>query len=79
MKLLGINETKWDENIKIELTLRELQIIRDSIGVTNHNMRSEIWDEIFTSEDCPYNSEQGTSLFNDVNYILKNKGGVTNG
>lgn len=76
MKLLT-DKTNWDENIKLELTLRELQIIRDSIGATNHNMRSEIWDEIFTSEDCPYNSEQGTSLFNDVNYILKNKGGVT--
>lgn len=78
MKLLT-DKANWDENIKLELTLRELQIIRDSIGATNHDMRSEIWDEIFTSEDCPYNSEQGTSLFNDVNYILKNKGGVTIG
>ena len=77
MKLLITNETKWDENIKLELTLRELQIIRDSMGVTSHGTRSEIWNKIFTSEDCPYNSEQGTSLFNDVNYILKKQGGVT--
>ena len=76
MKLLNTNETKWDKNIKLELTLRELQIIRDAIGATNHKIRREIWDEIFTSEDCPYNSEQGTSLFNDINYILKNQGGV---
>ena len=76
MKLLNTNETKWDENIKLELTLRELQIIRDAMGATNHKIRREIWDEIFTSEDCPYNSEQGTSLFNDINYILKNQGGV---
>lgn len=79
MRLLNTSETKWDENIKLELTLRELQIIRDSIGVTNHNMRSEIWDKVFTSEDCPYNSEQGTSLFDDVNYILKKQGGVAIG
>ena len=79
MKLLITNETKWDENIKLELTLRELQIIRDSIGATSHGTRSEIWNEICTSEGCPYNSEQGTSLFNDVNYILKKQGGVTFG
>lgn len=72
--LLNTNETKWDENIKLELTLRELQIIRDSIGATNHNTRSEIWEDTF--EECPYDSEQGTSLFNDVNYILKKQGGV---
>lgn len=61
------------------IDLNIVPIIRDSIGATNHDMRSKIWNEIFTSEDCPYNSEQGTSLFNDVNYILKNKGGVTIG
>ena len=76
MKLLNTEQTNWDENIKLELTLRELQIIRDSMGATSHETRSEIWNEIFTSEDCPYNSEQGTSLFNDINYILKNQGGV---
>lgn len=72
--LLNTNETKWDENIKLELTLRELQIIRDSIGATNHYTRSEIWDGTF--EDCPYNPKQGTTLFNDINYILKDQGGV---
>lgn len=77
MKLLNISETKWDENIKLELTLRELQIIRDSIGATSHDMRSEIWYYDFKDKECPYNSDQGTSLFNDVNYILKKQGGVT--
>ena len=78
MKLLkNTNETKWDENIKLELTLRELQIIRDSVGATSHARRSEIWNETFTSEDCPYDSDQGTSLFNDIEYILKEQGGVT--
>ena len=76
MKLLNTNETKWDKKIQLELSLRELQIIRDAMGATNHEIRREIWDEIFTSEDCPYNLEQGISLFNDINYILKNQGGV---
>ena len=76
MRLLKTNETKWDKKIQLELSLRELQIIRDAMGATNHEIRREIWDEIFTSEDCPYNSEQGISLFNDINYILKNQGGV---
>ena len=76
MKLLNTNETKWNKKIQLELSLRELQIIRDAMGATNHKIRREIWDEIFTSEDCPYNSEQGTSLFNDINYILKNQGGI---
>lgn len=77
MKLLNTNEPKWDENIKLELTLRELQIIRDSIGATNHSMRSEVWVWHDDFKECPYNSDQGTSLFNDVNYILKVQGGVT--
>lgn len=76
MTLLKTNETKWDKKIQLELSLRELQIIRDAMGATNHKIRRNIWDEIFTSEDCPYNSEQGASLFNDINYILKNQGGV---
>lgn len=76
MKLLNENETKWDKNIRLELTLRELQIIGDSIGATNHNIRSEIWDRAFEDYPCPYDSEQGTCLFNDVNYILKKQGGV---
>lgn len=76
MKLLNTDQTKWDTNIKLELTLRELQMIRDAMGATNHEIRREIWDEVFTSEDCPYNSEQGTSLFNDIKYILKRQGGV---
>ena len=76
MRLLKTNETKWDKKIQLELSLRELQIIRDAMGATNHEIRRNIWDEVFTSEDCPYNSEQGTSLFNDINYILKNQGGV---
>lgn len=74
MKLLNTDQTKWDKNIKLELTLRELQIIRDSIGVTNYKTISNIWSNNF--ECCPYNLEQGYSLFNDVNYILKKQGGV---
>lgn len=74
MKLLNTNETKWDKNIRIELTLRELQIIRDSIGATSHKMKSNIWSDHFKC--CPYDLEQGLSLFNDVEYILKKQGGV---
>ena len=84
MRLLKTNETKWDKKIQLELSLRELQIIRDAMGATNYETRRKIWDKIFTSEDCPYNSEQdcpynseqGASLFSDINYILKNQGGV---
>lgn len=77
--LLNTNETNWDKSIKLELTLRELQIIRDSIGATSHETRSDIWNWSDIFEDCPYNSKQGTTLFNDVNYILKDQGGVTFG
>lgn len=74
MKLLNTEETKWDKNIKLELTLRELQIIRDSIGTTTHGIRKGIW--VWENCTCPYGAEQGQSLFNDVNYILKEQGGV---
>ena len=75
MKLLNTNETKWDENIKLELTLRELQIIRDSMGATSYNDKKYIWDE--NSAECPYNLDQNKILFNDVMSILKKQGGVT--
>ena len=75
MKLLNTNETKWDKNIRIELTLRELQIIRDSIGTTSHDTRSRIWN--YSSENCPYNLDQGNTLFDDVMNILKKQGGIT--
>ena len=75
MKLLNTEQTNWDKNIKLELTLRELQIIRDSVGATSHYTRSKIWDNTF--KDCPYDFNQGDSLFNDIEYILKEQGGVT--
>ena len=75
MKLLNTNETKWDENIKLELTLRELQIIRDSMGATSYNDKKYIWDE--NCAECPYNLDQNKILFNDVMSILKEQGGVT--
>lgn len=75
MRLLNTNETKWDKNIRIELTLMELQIIRDSIGATSHDKRSNIWS--YNSEDCPYNLDQEDTLFGDVMNILKKQGGVT--
>ena len=75
MKLLNTEQTNWDKNIKLELTLRELQIIGDSVGATSHDMRSKIWDNTF--KDCPYDFQQGVSLFNDIEYILKEQGGVT--
>ena len=75
MKLLNTNETKWDENIKLELTLRELQIIRDSMGATSYNDKKYIWDE--NRAECPYNLDQNKILFNDVMSILKKQGGVT--
>ena len=75
MKLLNTNETKWDENIKLELTLRELQIIRDSMGATSYNDKKYIWDE--NCAECPYNLDQNKILFNDLMSILKKQGGVT--
>lgn len=74
MKLLNTDETKWDKKIQLELTLRELQIIRDSIGATSHHDRSSIWEH---TEVCPYTYEQGDSLFNDVMDIIKKQGGIT--
>ena len=75
MKLLNTGQTKWDENIKLELTLRELQIIRDSMGATSYNDKKYIWDKNFA--ECPYNLDQNKILFNDVMSILKKQGGVT--
>ena len=72
MKLLNTNETKWDENIKLELTLRELQIIRDSMGATSYNDKKYIWDE--NCAECPYNSDQnknkGENLYSPLWFIF---------
>ena len=73
MRLLNTNETKWDENIELELTLRELQNIRDAMGATSYNDKAYLWED----ENCPYNLEQERILFNDIMSILKKLGGVT--
>ena len=75
MRLLKTNETKWDKKIQLELSLRELQIIRDSMGATSYNDKKYIWDE--NCAECPYNLDQNKILFNDVMSILKKQGGVT--
>lgn len=75
MKLLNTDQTKWDNNIKLELTLRELQIIRDAMGATSYNDKTYVWDE--NCKECPYNLDQNHILFNDVMSILERQGGVT--
>lgn len=75
MKELTTEESKWDKKIQLELSLRELQIIRDAIGVTSYNDKTYIWDKNY--EECPYNLDQERILFNDVMSILKKQGGVT--
>lgn len=81
MELLKCTK-KWDKKIDITLTLAELQELYCAFGVTSFNDRHKAWGDIFVDngeviENCPFNNNNG--LYDDLESILKECGGVING
>ena len=74
MKLVRWQEV-WDNIIQVELTIRELQILRDSMGVTSYNDKTTKWRD--TNKSPPYSIVEEEILFKNVEEILRLKGGCT--
>lgn len=74
MKLVQ-SQKVWDNIIQVELTIRELQILRDSMGVTSYNDKTTKWRNI--NKIPPYSMDEEEILFKNVEEILRLKGGYT--
>lgn len=81
MKLVDKNSnSKWDEKVKIELTLREVQILFDSIGSTSWKDFENNWSMYdVPKSDMPYNLDDIDSTFDQLQDIVEELGGVTVG
>ena len=73
MKL--VQSEVWDNTIQVELTIRELQILRDSMAITSYNGKTTEWRNF--NKIPPYSLNEENILFKNVEEILKLKGGRT--
>lgn len=72
MTLLNNSKPIWYNKISIELTVKELQILFDSVGCSNHNNRVSLYDNPIL---CPYDNKETTELYNQMFEILETQGG----
>lgn len=76
MKLINTNCSKWDREINISLSLKELQIIHDSLAFTSYQECREYWDGE-NSDDIPYVSDEFYSLYDNLEDSVRTLGGHT--
>lgn len=43
MKEVGRKKINWDAIVTVELSLKELQLIKDSLGKTSYGIMKELW------------------------------------
>lgn len=77
MRLLNSEQPLWDKEINITITLRELQELYCALGITEYSDREEEWKQISDYQICPFNDSN--YLYDDIEIILKEQGGKTNG
>ena len=77
MKLINTNCNKWDKEINISLSLKELQIIHDAHAVTSYHGCREYWDDGENSGGIPYVSDEFYSLYDDLEDAVRTLGGYT--
>lgn len=75
MKLLSTEQTLWDKEINITVTLRELQELYCALGTTSYFDSEKEWKQISDYQICPFNDSN--YLYNDIGKILKEQGGKT--
>lgn len=68
------DKTNWDKEIKITVSVRELQIIRDCIAGTSYKILHEGHNFDFDDEP-PYNDDNVMNLYNETQTVLKEQGG----
>lgn len=76
MKQIECREVNWNREICLSLTLKELQVIYDSVGCSNQSDRRELWDENNTECIC-YDTNFTDGVYEDLEEIIVDNGGVT--
>lgn len=80
MRILGEQDrNKWERKISIELSLRELQILFDAVGSSSWDDFTKNWTMYDTDINIPYNIDDSDQLYNELEEIVYDLGGVTLG
>ena len=66
MKEIGRKKINWDYIITVELSLKELQLIKDSLGKTGYGTIKELW----YPGNPPYIQPDKEALINAAESIL---------
>lgn len=77
MRLLDSEQSLWDKEINITVTLRELQELYCALRITSYSNREKEWKQISDYQICPF--DDSNFLYDDIEKILKKQGGKTNG
>lgn len=80
MRIIGEQDkNKWERKISIELSLRELQILFDSVGSSSWDDYKNNWEMYDTDIDIPYNIDDSDQIYSELEEIIYGLGGVTLG
>lgn len=74
MKQINVIKCDWDKKIQIEMSLRELQEITDSVGVSSFAQIRDMYEKYSNKEKIPYN--YSSKVFENLNKILKVNGSI---
>lgn len=66
MKEVGRKKINWDSIITVELSLKELQLIKDSLGRTGYEVMKELW----SPGNPPYIQPDKEALINAATSII---------
>lgn len=66
MKEIGRKKINWDSIITVELSLKELQLIKDSLVKTNYGIIKELWNP----GNPPYIQPDKEALINVATSII---------
>lgn len=72
MRLLNGEQSLWDKEINIIITLRELQELYCALGITSYFDKEKQWKQI-SDYQCPF--DNSSCLYEDIEEILKEQGG----
>lgn len=74
-------QTDWDKKIPIEVSLLELQALKDTFGCSSFVDITEFFNLKYPTKKCPYAFKDGTyssltSLYSDLRLLVEENGGI---
>lgn len=75
MKIID-NNSFWDKPINISVTLKELQMLYDYVGIGSFSGLENQWRYYNTNVIMPYTVSESDALFEDLHNIIKEYGGI---